>query len=132
MSTSDENVWGRQILPQMLAAVATAFFGAVYELFSHGVFSVFMAGAFALPLLLGFLPYAVLAWKDERRLDPAGAWYWNAGIAVLTVGSLLRGALEIYGTSNRLAAAYLPAGLALLAFGAFLALRRRRGRHSRS
>ena len=32
-------------------------FGAVYEYFSHGVFSAFMVYAFLIPLLGGYLPF---------------------------------------------------------------------------
>ena len=60
-------------------SIFCAFFGAVYEWFSHGVFSYYMIYAFAVPLL-----------------------FHHFGICTLTVGCICRGILEIYGTTNHL------------------------------
>ena len=37
-----------------------ALFGAIYELFSHDVYSYYMIYAFAIPLLMGVLPYEAM------------------------------------------------------------------------
>ena len=90
-----------------------ALFGAVYELFSHGVVSYFMVYAFAIPLALGVLPYGLMLLSGnlpgERFL-----FFRNVAIATLSVGSLFKGVLEIYGTTNGKAVVYLIAGVLLL------------------
>ena len=45
--------------------------------------------------------------------------FWKAGVrlAALTAGSLFRGVLEIYGTTNRLGAVYWICGAALCGLG---------------
>ena len=100
----------------LLAAVFCGFFGAVYELFSHGVYSCFMLCAFAFPLLLGSIPFFMMR-RAGRPFPGKGEDLIHAGIAALTVGSLLQGVLEIYGTSNPLTALYWIAGAALTAAG---------------
>ena len=42
---------------------------------------------------------------------------WSAGIAVLSVGSVMRGVLDIYGTTNALIVVYPVAGGILLTLG---------------
>lgn len=62
--------------------------------------------------------------------------FWDYGIAVLAVGSVFRGVLEIYGTTNRLAVVYPVAGTALLCAGLvtflapFLTVQRMRRRYA--
>ena len=109
----------------LIAAAALLLFAAVYERFSHGVISVFMVGAFLIPLLGGCLPGLLLQRLPARR-RPGGPsrWLWGAGLTVLTAGSLFRGVLEIYGTTSRLGAVYWTVGGALcLAGGLLYALR---------
>lgn len=109
MSASSRNAektaWG-----YLCAAIFTAFFGFVYEQFSHGVWSVPMVYAFAIPLVGGALPFAALARWGRREPAPLARTCWHLGLATLTVGSLFAGVLEIYGTTNRLIAAYPAAG----------------------
>lgn len=95
----------------VLIALFCALFAWVYEHFSHGVWSFSMVFAFVYPLLLGALPALLLG------VSPAGAGLWRAGIAALTVGSLLRGALEIYGTGHHLTWVYGALGAGLCAAG---------------
>ena len=98
----------------LLITILCAVFGAVYEVFSHGVYAYGMLYAFAFPLLGGVLP-ALLFAKHQRKL-PSGVslQLWHFGISALTVGSLFSGALEIYGTASRLTAVYWLAGGACL------------------
>ncbi len=100
----------------LLSALGCAVFGEVYELFSHEVWSCFMLGAFAFPLLLGAVPFFLLR-KCGKPFPGKAAELVHAGVAALTVGSILQGALEIYGTSNPLTTAYWAAGGTLTAAG---------------
>ena len=173
----------------LAAAVFCALFGAVYEIFSHGVFSFFMIYAFAFPLVLGAVPMLWMglriAKSAEEKETPMGfetdtaedLWFgpytaeegagtrlqrmgreeessdsvedsveyrlnsrenspeadrlfhlpgsleltaWASGIAALTVGSIFRGVLDIYGTTNRLVIVYPVVGGTLLAAGLIL------------
>ena len=101
------------------AAVFTALFGLIYEIFSFGVTSYFMVYAFLIPLVLGALPLLMTALFGKRQPDK-GLLPWSCGIAALTVGSLAQGVLQIYGTTNRLVLFYLVLGLSLLLLGLIL------------
>ena len=120
----------RAALVYLAAALLCAALGAVYELFSHGVYSYFMLYAFLFPLAGGALP--LLALSLSRRPFPGRLAFnlYNSGIAAWTVGSFFQGVLEIYGTTNRLTLVYWWAGAAFVAAGLALSLlpaRRRRG-----
>lgn len=102
---------GKAALVYLLAAISCALLGAVYERFSHGVYSYYMIYAFAFPLVGGTLPYLTLGgWWN-----PGG--FYHAGIATLTVGSIVEGILEIYGTTNVLITVYWMAGWGLVSVG---------------
>lgn len=142
MFTSDKNVLASRLaLRYLAAALFVAVFCAVYEHFSFGVYSWFMVYAFAFPLVGGTLPYLLCAVSDGRQMPgpaaadglqearlavasdrtwlpgPAARGFFHAGIATLTVGSIVAGVVEIYGTTNRLTAIYWLAGALLLAAG---------------
>ena len=95
-------------------------FGAVYEHFSHEVYSYYMIYAFAIPLLLGTLPYALIAYKGRVPMIKAAVSCQNAGIITLTTGCAFKGVLDIYGTTNRLIFIYPAAGIIMLLFGIML------------
>lgn len=107
----------RTTLAYLAATLFCALFGAVYELFSHGVFSYFMIYAFAIPLVLGALPSLVRALKALPAPCKRAANAWSSGVATLTVGCIFQGALEIYGTTNQLAIVYPVAAAVLLVAG---------------
>jgi hypothetical protein len=119
----------------LLAAVLCGVFSAVYEAFSHGVRSVWMIGLGGVPLLLGALPFLLLALRGAPVPDPGARRLWRAGVATLTVGCALAGALEIYGTTTPYLPAYWAAGGLMLAGGALRygrAVRRARKRFASS
>ena len=125
MSTSDKGLL-KTALVYACASAFCAFFGAVYEVFSHQVYSYFMLYAFAIPLGMGVIPFLVLA---IGKWDMPGPWalrFYHSGAAALTVGCIFAGVLEIYGTTNRLVMVYPVAGtiLILLGLGLFFAQRR--------
>ena len=112
MYTSDISL-KRNLIGNIAGTVFLALFGAVYELFSHEVYSYFMIYAFAVPLMLGVMPYALLL--ISRKVPGRAALnLWNSGIAALSVGCVFRGVLEIYGTTNSLNVIYPVSGLLLL------------------
>ena len=105
------------ILIDLIATLFCALFGAVYELFSHGVYSYGMLYAFAFPLVLGVLPMLLITMLHAPYPNRFARSAYHAGIAALTVGSLVSGALKIYGTTNPLTLVYWIAGGALIALG---------------
>ena len=111
----------------LFVSIFCAVFGAVYEIFSHGVYSTFMIFAFVFPLVGGALPFFLLYLaersraKTERRRPYSGLYpaiparsFYHCGIITLTLGSIMNGILDIYGTTNRLLVVYWFLGAALL------------------
>lgn len=97
-----------------------ALFGAIYETFSHGVFSFYMIYAFAFPLVLGVTLYLVLLFV-RKYPNRVFLNLWNSAIAAFSVGSVFQGVLEIYGTTNSLSVVY-PAAGGILAASALASL----------
>ena len=86
----------------LFATIFCAVFGAIYEHFSFGVYSGCMVYAFGFPLLLGVLPFFLRGLKGSRGMKKR-RWsenFWHAGVATLTVGSVVKGVLDIYGTDS--------------------------------
>ena len=132
LSISDTNKRRAQIAKTgfiyLLLALVLALFGAVYEVFSHGVYSYYMLYAFAFPLAGGALPFYGMALSYCRLPGRASRNLYHSGIAALTMGSVFEGILEIYGTTNRLVGVYWIAGAVLLACGILLYLAGGEGR----
>ena len=102
-------------------AVLCAAIGAVYEHFSHDVYSAWMIYAFSFPLVGGALVFSCMSqWRIMPVPTRAALNLYHSGIATLTVGSFFQGALEIYGTSNALVRAYWIAGVIFLVLALFL------------
>ena len=110
----------RSALGYTLAAAGTAVFGAVYECFSHEVYSPFMLYAFLVPLLLGAVPYLIAAKRCVRMPPRRAAEAYSGAVLLLTLGSVMKGVLDIYGTTNRLLLLYPVCALALLLLAAAL------------
>ncbi len=122
MFTSDINEdrkrFARTALIYLLVSIFCALFGAVYELFSHGVYSFDMIYAFAYPLIGGALPFLILFFVRTKRYPNALAGnLYHGGIATLTVGSIMQGILEIYGTTNALTRYYPLIGVPMTVAG---------------
>lgn len=111
----------------LLISIFVAFFGGIYEVFSHGVYSNFMLYAFAFPLVGGCLPFFALGmWsyigneKHPIHFKAPNTFTRNlhhSGIATLTIGSVIRGVLDIYGTTNYLSNVYWIIGSGFLVAG---------------
>lgn len=114
MSISDKDGARRQAVKTAFAyglvSLFCALFGAVYEAFSHGVYSDYMLYAFAFPLAGGALPFMGKALFGRQFPGRLSGNLYHCGIAALTVGSVMRGVLEIYGTTNALVNVYWIAG----------------------
>ena len=115
------------------AAVFLLVFALIYEHFSHGVISGYMLGAWLIPLA-GSIPYLGIerlhrrhaAENGEQRRDVASG-LWQLGIFTLSQGFIMKGVIEIYGTTNRWTAVYVPAAALLFITAAGVAVVKRKG-----
>ena len=101
LSTLDiKNIKKKKNIFLILSIVCLAI-GIIYETFSHNVYSAFMLGAWAIPLIMGvILPMILLKLKLKMPTYLENE-LWNLSIATLTFGSFFNGFLEIYGTTNQ-------------------------------
>lgn len=125
----------------LASALALAIFGAIYEYFSHGVFSYYMIYAFMIPLACGTVPYLISFIRNNSRSRNSNTLknsqapdafsmidaikeglLYHAGIATLTLGSIMKGVLDIYGTTNRLIIVYPVLGAILVISSVVLCL----------
>lgn len=107
----------------LIISIFCVLFGAVYEHFSHEVYSGYMIYAFLFPLLGGTLPfYGMSLLFCPLTPERLTLNLYNSGIATLTVGSILKGVLEIYGTTNSLVRIYWVVGIGLTGMGILLYL----------
>lgn len=110
--------YGKIAFHALVFSVVVLVFGAIYEHFSYGVYSVYMIYAFAFPLLFEVLPFAVMTrFGSGKKLRPGGIRLYQFGMVTLTVGSLVTGILEIYGTTNSLTRFYWITGGILAVIG---------------
>lgn len=90
-------------------------FNTVYSLFGHGVTSPFMSYAYVFSLVLGVGGFILVG---QLHLENRVAFnLYNAGIATLTVGSLLRGIIDIAGADTIYPVYYFVVGAGLVAVG---------------
>ena len=73
-----------RIVKNTIFAVFCILFAAIYEAFSHQVYSLFMIGAFLFPVLLGIVPDLI-----RKKMGHTGAVYWVAGGVLFAVGILM-------------------------------------------
>lgn len=114
-------------LAHFLFTFFLALFGAVYEKFSHGVYSYYMIYAFVIPLTLGVFPILCLLCLKKQAPEGMAADIWSFGVITLAVGSVFQGILDIYGTTNRLIIIYPIVGVILLIFCAIIFLQSLQG-----
>lgn len=93
----------------------------IYGQFGHGVHSAAMTWMFLYPLLGGALFYFLLERLKSgmTRFAPFRFGYnsYNSGIATLTVGSFLKGILEIAGTNSPYLVLFTIIGWLFIAVG---------------
>ncbi len=102
----EKNKMLRIAFGHLLAVIFLAVFGAIYEKFSHEVYSYYMIYAFFIPLVMGVLPFMSIAVFDIRIPGINSVRLWNYGVATLAVGAVFKGVLDICGTTNRLIVVY--------------------------
>jgi hypothetical protein len=93
-------------------------FAYIYSLFSHGISSPFMSYTFVFSLVLGVVGYTVLGWLHLGNRTACNLY--NAGIATLTVGSILQGIIDIAGADTRYPVWYFLVGTIFVAIGGLM------------
>lgn len=106
----------------LIVTMGCAGFGAVYEVFSHGVYSYYMLYAFMIPFLGGVVYFYCILYFRSKTPECIARRFQHFGISTLTVGFILCGVLEIYGTSNCLVIFYFIVGGMFLVSGNFMYL----------
>ena len=99
ISSNSQNLATRSAKHYALAALGCAVFSAIYEYFSHEVYSPWMVGLCAVPLLTGALPALAFA-RTRIRVDWIASQLWACAVLTLTLGCCFAGVLEIYGTTS--------------------------------
>ena len=102
------------------ASIFTLIFAKVYAIFSHGVYSKYMDLMFFYPLIGGAFVYLlILIFMSDiiYKKNRISFNIYNSGIAILTMGSLLHGILEIAGTSSEYIIYYSIIGWIAVGFG---------------
>lgn len=108
LSTLDIKYFKKQSIVYFVFSILCFAFGRIYEIFSHDVYSKFMMNAFLIPLFMGcLLSLIIYLLKIKKLANRLSVNLYNAGVATLTVYSIFRGVLEIYGTTNYLINIYL-------------------------
>ena len=113
---SNKQILQKRLVKYLAILGFLAVFSAIYEAFSHQVYSAPMIFLFAIPLVLGALP-TVLSIKIPK-LHIKNPWQNLThifAVATLTVGSVLAGVFEIYGSSNAFIIWYFMVGGVMLA-----------------
>lgn len=113
MSTSDikRNRGLKTAFVYLLITLFCILFGAVYEYFGRGVWSYFMIYNFVFPLVFGVLVFFIIGLKGVRLYpNAASALCYHGFIASLTLGFIMKGVLDIYGTTNHLLYVYFVLG----------------------
>ena len=132
MSTLENNEknekWAKRLAKGYgVVTVITLLFSIIYEYNSHGVYSLHMMGLALYPLVGGVLVFSLLARLGQQR---SFHWFtigtYQAVILSFMFGSLVKGVLDIYGTSSLYASVYwwVGAGFAVLCVGSALLSKR--------
>jgi len=116
----------KTIVIYVIITMFAVVFDKVYALFGHGVSSDAMTWMFLYPLVGGVIFYLLVAvfLPDITRFYGYQIFYniFNSGIAALTIGSLLKGIMEIAGTSSSYLRVYSFAGYILISMGLLMLL----------
>lgn len=93
-------------------SIFTLVFGIIYEMFSHGVISLFMILAFLIPLIN--LITNIIFINRKIKITKLSKNFFSMSIYTFTFFSVIKGVLDIYGTTNNLIIIYLIVGILLL------------------
>lgn len=110
----------KTVIAYACTAAGTFIFNYVYTIFGHGVRSNYMTYMFLYPLISGvFYLFLWLVFPKLNLFTGYRLFYnlFNSGIALLTTGSMLKGIMEIAGTSSVYLKFYFAVGYLFLGAG---------------
>lgn len=126
LSASGIERFGKEIeklvFTYLIITLVCAGFGAVYEFFSHGVYSYYMLYAFMIPFLGGTVYFYCILYFRSKIPRCIARRFQHFGILTVTVGCMVCGILEIYGTTNHLVNIYFIVGGMFFVIGNFMYL----------
>ena len=108
----DTNIMKKEIKKYLIFSGICLIFGGIYEIFSHQVYSMFMIFSFLIPLVMGAVVYTVLM-RNSFFVNNISNDLYKMSVYTFTFGSIMKGVLDIYGTTNNKLLIYLIAGLIL-------------------
>ena len=95
----DTNIIKKELKKYLIFSSLCLVFACIYEMFSHQVYSVFMIFSFLIPLIMGVGVYALLVKKHFLVNNISNSLY-KMSLYTVTFGSIMKGVLDIYGTTN--------------------------------
>ena len=104
MSILDINDLKRENIFIIGFSIFTLVFGIIYEMFSHGVISLFMILAFLIPLIN--LITNIIFINRKIKITKLSKNFFSMSIYTFTFFSVIKGVLDIYGTTNNLIIIY--------------------------
>ncbi len=113
----------KPVIVYLFISLFCLIFSIVYLRFSHGVTSPYMQFLCLIPFLLGLLPALILS-LSGCRLNALSLVFYRCAVATLTLGSLVRGILDIYGTASGYLSVYPVLSVLLFSLAGLSAARR--------
>lgn len=114
--SSEHKAFLKRLIGYLYFAAFLFVFQLIYNIFAHGVTSTYMTYAFLIPLSIG--GFRVLIDYLTTTSTIFSLRIWQMGIVTLSVGSLLHGAFDIYGSSNELVPTFFYAAVLLFVLSA--------------
>lgn len=105
MSILDINKCKKTAIIYIFISLFVFIFSLIYEHFSHEVYSKYMLYSSLIPLILGSV-INYIVYLVNIKIYIINYNIHNSLILCLTLGFLLKGALDIYGTTNQLLIIY--------------------------
>lgn len=104
----------KKIKKYIILSIIIFIFSLIYEFFSHGVYSNYMLLAFLFSLLGGAVIYSIIFLNNKNIISEKGMNIYDMSLITIMIGSIIKGVLEIYGTTNSLIIVYWIVGIVLL------------------
>ena len=105
----------KQLIINIIFTIFILIFGLIYEYFSHGVYSKFMQFAFLIPCVLGVLIRIILL-ITKKSINSKSLDLLDCANVTITLGCILKGILNIYGTTNSLLLVFVVLGSLFVLF----------------
>ncbi|MBR1416933.1 MAG: hypothetical protein IJ572_03860 [Bacilli bacterium] len=111
----------KKINKYIIFTLITLLFSIIYELFSFNVLSLYMLLAFLIPLF-GLIIYLVM--YKINKVNYNSLRILDLSLVTLTLGSIIKGILDIYGTTNYLIYIHLILGIILFIISIIILLKK--------